>query len=113
MNVVSSNPRAHSFSSCYGVVNLKLLCDPPLRVSSRWVGGSESGWVGQPKSREGELNPPPPSITKQRPVSYREDIVTTSHTPGGCLRVIGATKNIVFTKMAENCKKEKTEKCLS
>ena len=46
----------------------KLLCDPPFRVSGRWVGGSESGWVGQPKSREGQFNPPPPpSITKQWP----------------------------------------------
>ena len=46
MKVVSSNSPVHSFSSCYGVVTLKLLCDPPLRVSGRWVGGSESGWVG-------------------------------------------------------------------
>ena len=62
INVVSSNPPARNLSSCYGVVNLKLLCDPPppLRVSSRCVGGSESGWVGQPKSREGQRTPPPP-----------------------------------------------------
>ena len=52
---VRSTPVVHIFSTCYGVVNLnlfhpKLLCDPPpppaLRVSGRWVGGSESGWVG-------------------------------------------------------------------
>ena len=41
MNVVSSNPPAHSFSSCYGVVNLKLLCDPPPPQGIRQVGG----WV--------------------------------------------------------------------
>ena len=46
MKGVSSNPALHSLSTCYGVVNLKLLCDPPLRVSGRWMGGSESGWVG-------------------------------------------------------------------
>ena len=42
MKGVSSNPALRSFSTCYGVVNLKLLCDPPsLRVSGKWVGG----WV--------------------------------------------------------------------
>ena len=29
MKGVSSNPALHSFSTCYGVVNLKLLCDAP------------------------------------------------------------------------------------
>ena len=51
-----SNPAMHIVNTCCGVVNLhlfhpKLLCDPPptppaLRVSGRWGGGSESGWVG-------------------------------------------------------------------
>ena len=62
---MGSNPVVHTTEIYSGVVNLnlfhpKLLCDPPLRVSGRWVGGSESGWVGQPKSREGQLTPPPP-----------------------------------------------------
>ena len=68
---VSTNPVVHLFSTCCGAVHLnlfhpKLLCDPPppLRVSGRWVGGSEGGWVGQPKYQEA---PPPPSITEQRP----------------------------------------------
>ena len=42
---VRTNPAVHIVSTCYGVVNLnlfhpKLLCEPPLRVSGRWVGGS-------------------------------------------------------------------------
>ena len=31
---------------------------PPLRVSGKWVGGSEGGWASQPNSRGG-LTPPP------------------------------------------------------
>ena len=66
---LGSNPVSYTTVTCYGVVNLnlfhpKLLCDPPLRVSGRWVGGSESGWVGQPKSREGQFPPPPVSLSK-------------------------------------------------
>ena len=52
---------------------------PPFRVSGRWVGGSESGWVGQPKSREGQFNPPPP------PVSLSKGLIGTN------LDVVGAT----------------------
>ena len=62
MNGVGSNPTVHILSTCYGMVNLNLFHPtppPPLRVFGRWVGGSESGWVGQPKSREGQLTPPP------------------------------------------------------
>ena len=40
MKPVSLNPPVHSFSTCYGVVNLKLLCDPPAQ-GIRQVGG----WV--------------------------------------------------------------------
>ena len=46
---------------------------PPPGFMDGWVGYSEGGWVGQPKSREGRFTPPPPpcqppplGITNQR-----------------------------------------------
>ena len=41
MKGVSPNPALHSSGTCYGVVNLKLLCDPPPPQGIRQVGG----WV--------------------------------------------------------------------
>ena len=73
MRGAGSNLVVHSFSTCFGVVNLnffhpKLLCDPsPLPSgypAGGWVGLRVGGWVGQNPGRA-NLNPPPPvSLSK-------------------------------------------------
>ena len=68
MKGVSSNPALHSFSTCYGVVNLKLLCDPPPPPqgypAGGWVGLRVGGWVSQNPGRANSPPPPPVSLSK-------------------------------------------------
>ena len=61
MKGVSPNPALHSSGTCYGVVNLKLLCDPPPSgyPAGGWVGLRVGGWVSQNPGRA-NFTPSPP-----------------------------------------------------
>ena len=50
-----------------GNVGGNKLCDPaPPEYMGEWVGGSEAGWVGEPRSQGGQFNPQP-GVTMQCP----------------------------------------------
>ena len=79
MKGVSSNPALRSFSTCYGVVNLKLLCDPPPPSgypASGWVGPRVGGWVSQNLGRANIPPPPPPQGNVSAPGARRASFVT-------------------------------------